>query len=130
MKKKEEKKQAKFFCESCGAEVKQNAKFCNYCGKFFSSVRCPKCGCTGRTDQFTKGCPSCGYAVTPQYMRLNPLNNTNSGYVNSKSKFNILKNNNPNRNSYHSNDSLPVWTYIVSIIALVSILFGMYSCLK
>ena len=38
------KKQAKFFCENCGEEVAQNARFCNKCGRFFSAVRCPQCG--------------------------------------------------------------------------------------
>ena len=47
---KNKSEQAKFFCESCGKEVKQNAKVCTYCGKFFSSVRCPNCGKTGSTS--------------------------------------------------------------------------------
>ena len=58
-------KKAKFFCEFCGNEVKQNDKVCTYCGKFFASVRCPNCGKTGRTEEFTHGCPACGYAVKP-----------------------------------------------------------------
>ena len=60
---KDKSKQAKFFCESCGAEVKASAKFCDNCGKFFASVRCPNCGKTGSTREFEKGCPDCGYAV-------------------------------------------------------------------
>ena len=39
-------RQAKFFCESCGAEVPHNSKVCINCGKFFASVRCPNCGKT------------------------------------------------------------------------------------
>ncbi|MDY2923913.1 MAG: zinc ribbon domain-containing protein [Treponema sp.] len=27
-------RKAKFFCENCGAEVPQNAKFCRNCGRF------------------------------------------------------------------------------------------------
>ena len=38
------KASAKFFCESCGAEVPRNARFCKKCGRFFASVRCPNCG--------------------------------------------------------------------------------------
>jgi predicted RNA-binding Zn-ribbon protein involved in translation (DUF1610 family) len=56
------KKQAKFFCESCGAEVPQNAKFCAKCGRFFVSVKCPCCGHIGPSTAFTAGCPKCGYA--------------------------------------------------------------------
>lgn len=54
---------AKFFCESCGAEVPANSKFCRHCGRFFSSVRCPVCGLTGSNEKFKNGCPSCGYAI-------------------------------------------------------------------
>ena len=59
------KKQAKFFCENCGEEVKQNARFCNKCGRFFSAVRCPACGKIGSSHAFTNGCPACGYADKP-----------------------------------------------------------------
>ena len=54
------KKQAKFFCENCGEEVAQNARFCNKCGRFFSAVRCPQCGKVGSSHSFVNGCPSCG----------------------------------------------------------------------
>ncbi|WP_191014861.1 zinc ribbon domain-containing protein [Treponema zioleckii] len=54
---------AKFFCESCGAEVPANSKFCRHCGRFFSSVRCPVCGLTGSNEKFKNGCPNCGYAI-------------------------------------------------------------------
>ena len=56
-------KTAKFFCENCGAEVSRNAKVCRHCGRFFSSVRCPQCGKTGTPEEFSKGCPACGYTV-------------------------------------------------------------------
>ena len=55
---------SKFFCENCGAEVKHNAKVCPYCGRFFSAVRCPRCGFTGDASMFRAGCPNCGYAGT------------------------------------------------------------------
>ena len=57
-------RQAKFFCESCGAEVPHNSKVCINCGKFFASVRCPNCGKTGNSSSFINGCPQCGYAVS------------------------------------------------------------------
>ncbi len=56
------KKQAKFFCENCGAEVGQNSRLCTQCGRFFAAVRCPACGKTGSSNAFIKGCPVCGYA--------------------------------------------------------------------
>lgn len=58
------KQNAKFFCESCGAEVPQNARCCRHCGRFFTSVRCPACGETGNPNKFAGGCPKCGYAFT------------------------------------------------------------------
>ena len=62
---KNKKKEAKFFCESCGSEVPRNSKTCPQCGKFFASVRCPQCGRTGSNEDFINGCPTCGYAVNP-----------------------------------------------------------------
>lgn len=51
-----------FFCESCGAEVKRNAKSCPECGSAFGSVRCPACDFIGEETLFKNGCPSCGYS--------------------------------------------------------------------
>lgn len=55
----------KFFCESCGEEVRQNAKLCPHCGRFFASVKCPSCGYSGDARVFKEGCPVCGYAFRP-----------------------------------------------------------------
>jgi len=63
------KKNAKYFCENCGAEVASKARFCPHCGKFFSAVRCPNCGHTGSVSEFKKGCPVCHYAVSESEMR-------------------------------------------------------------
>ena len=41
---KQSKAEAKFFCENCGTEVPGKARICPVCGKFFASVKCPKCG--------------------------------------------------------------------------------------
>jgi len=56
-------KKPHFFCESCGAEVRKDARVCPRCGRFFSSVKCPKCGYVGEADDFALGCPACGYAL-------------------------------------------------------------------
>jgi len=52
---------ARFFCESCGAEVSQTQKVCPSCGKTFTAVKCPQCGFEGGARQFARGCPQCGY---------------------------------------------------------------------
>jgi predicted RNA-binding Zn-ribbon protein involved in translation (DUF1610 family) len=57
------KKKPRFFCDGCGAEVTANAERCPRCGKFFASIRCPKCGFSGDTDTFGNGCPVCGYSA-------------------------------------------------------------------
>jgi rRNA maturation protein Nop10 len=56
-------KQQKFFCEFCKSEVPQNATTCAVCGRTFAAVKCPKCGKTGTADEFSNGCPFCGYAA-------------------------------------------------------------------
>lgn len=52
---------ARFFCESCGAEVRHSEKICPSCGKTFTAVRCPRCGFEGMSREFARGCPGCGY---------------------------------------------------------------------
>jgi predicted RNA-binding Zn-ribbon protein involved in translation (DUF1610 family) len=52
---------ARFFCESCGAEVRHSERKCPSCGKTFTAVRCPRCGFEGGAKQFARGCPECGY---------------------------------------------------------------------
>ena len=94
-------RKAKFFCENCGAEVPQNAKFCRNCGRFFASVRCPSCGFIGIADSFSKGCPSCGYADS-EHRKINP-----PSFSNKKVKS--------------GDASLPVWIYLFTIGALTGI---------
>jgi hypothetical protein len=52
---------ARFFCESCGAEVSHSEKVCPSCGRTFTAVKCPQCGFEGGAKQFARGCPQCGY---------------------------------------------------------------------
>lgn len=122
------KQKAKFFCESCGAEVASNAKVCTNCGKFFSSVRCPNCGKIGRTEDFISGCPDCGYAnipgVGPAYKKQSKNKNKSYGNI----FYDIFKTKKTNSAAYES--GLPLWVYIVSISVLVLIIIGLYSCLN
>jgi len=62
-------KAPRYFCEHCGLEVKRDAHVCPGCGRFFSSVKCPKCGYSGNAGKFRSGCPVCGYsgAVVDSY---------------------------------------------------------------
>ena len=55
-------KRPHYYCEGCGLEVRKDARICPRCGRFFSSVKCPRCGYVGKADDFAEGCPDCGYA--------------------------------------------------------------------
>ena len=123
------KKKARFFCENCQTEVKGNARFCGHCGRFFAAVKCPACGKTGASHAFANGCPQCGYAVSNSSSTETSksiLNDKKSVLkTNSKKNFNLKKlfsksNNNQEKN--YSEDSLPLWIYLVAIIFLVVIL--------
>ena len=68
-------KAPRFFCEHCGAEVGRDERACPECGRFFSAVRCPRCGFSGSAGKFADGCPVCGYsmpAVDRSYGRSSP----------------------------------------------------------
>jgi hypothetical protein len=56
----------RYFCEDCGKEVPRNSRRCPHCGKYFTSVQCPRCGHQGEGRTFEAGCPSCGYLRFPQ----------------------------------------------------------------
>ena len=118
--------EAKFFCENCGSEVPRKSRFCPVCGKFFASVRCPKCGHTGASEDFKKGCPECGYAV-----------NSNVSLAQNKDSDDLFENRNESKNKIILNKSnksgqdgsLPVWIYITSILVLIILIICLYSCL-
>jgi uncharacterized membrane protein YvbJ len=126
------KKHARFFCENCQTEVKGNARFCGHCGRFFAAVKCPACGKTGASHTFKNGCPQCGYAVgssnSTSAEQSNSFSNDkkSSSKKSSNKKFDIKKlfanSNNFNEKNY-SEDSLPLWIYLVAIVFLVVILF-------
>lgn len=135
--KKKKSKEAKFFCESCGSEVPRNSKTCPNCGKFFASVRCPQCGRIGSNEEFTNGCPTCGYAVNPDdgfgrngssasgLLGNSTKNKTGYGV---KGLLGLSKKTGNNKSGYVES-SLPWWVYIVSILILLALVAGLYSCL-
>lgn len=119
-------KEAKFFCESCGSEVPRKSRFCPVCGKFFASVRCPKCGHTGASEDFKTGCPECGYAVNSNTSLSHDKDSDILSSINNKYKNNISSN---KSNKAGQDGSLPVWIYIVSILILIILIICLYSCL-
>ena len=90
------KKAPKFFCENCGEEVKENAKICTHCGKFFTNIRCPKCFHQGDSREFKNGCPECGYSNNKN--NFNKNNSTKHTYV-CFSAENFKKNSNTTNSS-------------------------------
>jgi len=116
------KQAAKFFCESCGAEVAGNSKFCKNCGRFFASVRCPICGETGSNEKFKNGCPNCGYTVPK----------TNS--KNEKNKLSRTVRNNfisaIDSKNKKTDGSLPIWSYFLILLVFLLISIATYYYLK
>lgn len=107
-KKEKSNKKAKFFCEYCNSEVKDNSTYCQICGKYFISVKCPKCGQIGEQKLFSNGCPSCGYASNKTIEKKiiqKPMTVSNLA---KKDDFN--------------NDCLPMWLYAVIIGFLIGLL--------
>lgn len=121
--------EAKFFCENCGSEVPRKSRFCPVCGKFFASVRCPKCGHTGASEDFRKGCPECGYAVNSNVSLAQNKDSDDlfENYNESKNKIILNKSNKSNKSG--QDGSLPVWIYITSILVLIILIICLYSCL-
>ena len=62
----------RYYCEACGKEVPPRSLRCPHCGKYFSSVQCPRCGHRGEDRDFDAGCPSCGYMRLP-HSDLSPI---------------------------------------------------------
>jgi predicted nucleic acid-binding Zn ribbon protein len=96
-------KKPRFFCDNCGAEVDRNTKICPKCGRFFSSVRCPRCGFAGAEKLFASGCPVCGYSVPSA-----PPKNSPRATAKKEPK--------------KVTDALPLWVYILTALAVIGAL--------
>lgn len=129
---KSKKPAAKYFCENCSHEVQANARFCPHCGKFFSSVRCPKCGQLGTVKDFKNGCPKCHYSMTTEELYGIPNSDTSSDgrkhKLSRKSKTRIKKAFKAHGEKIRSIDAgVPMWLFVVLfcvLIALVAIIFN------
>ncbi len=122
------KKQAKFFCEFCDTEVPFNARFCPKCGHFFLAVRCPACGKTGDQDEFTNGCPQCGYAfdgspvkpfITPKTDDSANTKKTSQKNLFQKREFSSYTDTNSKKRK--NDDALPAWIYIATFAVFAGI---------
>ncbi|MCF0241198.1 MAG: zinc ribbon domain-containing protein [Treponema sp.] len=125
---KEKLHKAKFYCENCGYEVPQNAKFCSKCGKFFTFVRCPSCQYTSESRKFTNGCPKCGYAVKPYGGIFDAGHNHSKksaiSHVSTRASFS------PFSSSKSKSDSnVPFWFLIVAVVVLIAVILLFYSCI-
>ncbi|MCL2792392.1 MAG: hypothetical protein FWD87_04805 [Spirochaetaceae bacterium] len=89
-----------FVCQNCGKTVPASRGKCPHCGRFFKGVRCPKCFYVGESDDFLKGCPSCGYLE-------DEMNNANSSEAKKKDK---------------NSSRLPLWFLLLSSGFLVIII--------
>jgi len=121
------KQKAKYFCENCGAEVSSNARFCPKCGKFFSSVRCPKCGFTGDVKTFINGCPQCGYAMpAATFLPQNEKNDKKKrlSWKSQKKITNAFETyHDKNGASSQTSEDAPQWVLVLSLCILAFMLF-------
>lgn len=104
----EKKKSPRFFCDGCGREVDASDERCPSCGKFFASIRCPKCGFTGDQGVFLSGCPVCGYSAPKD----------GQDYKNKKTGLGQTERGFAGGEVSSANAPLPQWLYIL-VCALV-----------
>jgi Double zinc ribbon len=95
-----------YYCEGCGAEVRKDARVCPRCGRFFSSVKCPRCGYVGQADDFVRGCPTCGYAEAPN---ASP---------------------DPIRPLPPEALPLPWWAFVAAAVVIVALVFALFQSLR
>ncbi|MDR2177536.1 MAG: hypothetical protein LBP20_05780 [Treponema sp.] len=117
-------KKPHFFCDNCGAEVEMSAKNCPACGRFFASVRCPKCGFTGKDEDFIRGCPVCGYSTVPG----GPAANGGGKHeANSKKSVSRSRGRTTPRKAAFTP---PFWLYLFAALTLICALTILYNVLR
>jgi hypothetical protein len=102
----------RFFCEHCGKEVPREAEKCASCGRYFSSVRCPKCGFAGAQNLFSDGCPVCAYSAPPPPGR-------DAGEAPFQERLPALP-----------AGTLPSWVYLVTLAALAAVIAAAVGLLR
>jgi hypothetical protein len=103
-------KATKYFCEHCGREVNGRARICPFCGRFFSSVKCPRCGYSGESTEFLEGCPACGYGVPKKTVSDDAIGRP--------------------RGPSGLNEKLPTWVYLIALAALLVALALLFVFIK
>jgi uncharacterized membrane protein YvbJ len=98
---------ARFICEHCGAVVRRDSKSCPKCGRPFANILCPACGFEGEERLFSAGCPACGY--------------TSGNPGNATAKAAVPKQRKRPAPGFAAGE-LPVWTYILGVLAFVGVL--------
>jgi len=63
-------------CKSCGAELKENVKFCPQCGAKIEPDVCPKCNTPLKSG--ANFCPQCGTKINVQANNISPVKNVPS----------------------------------------------------
>jgi uncharacterized membrane protein YvbJ len=115
-------KKPRFFCDNCGAEVAMSAKSCPQCGRFFASVRCPKCGFTGKDEDFVRGCPVCGYSALP-----GDPGNALTAKVGGNIKKNVPW---EPKQPREAGGPLSFWMYLFAALILIFVLALLYNLLR
>ncbi|MDR2632651.1 MAG: hypothetical protein LBC51_03395 [Treponema sp.] len=106
----------RFFCDNCGIEVAREAQGCPRCGKSFVSVRCPACGFNGSLDCFKDCCPVCGYSAPGEGA-------SGKRAPSPGAPAQIL-------HYEQESESLPLWVYIVTGLALIGTLVVVFFTFK
>jgi uncharacterized membrane protein YvbJ len=101
-------KTPRFFFDICGHEVGNDIKTCPYCGRYFASIRCPKCGFSGEDSLFVNGCPSCGYSASP--------------VPEAQKALKTPKKKRSRKKKTPTEEPLPSWVYLVLIASLFAVI--------
>jgi hypothetical protein len=92
--------------------VGRDERACPECGRLFTSVLCPTCGYSAEPSKFIDGCPVCGYSgpVNAAGLDKPPLGNLRPA-------------------GNRAAAPLPLWTWLVAILALGAAILGLISIL-
>jgi hypothetical protein len=98
------------------------AASCPRCGRFFASVRCPKCGFSGKDEDFAQGCPVCGYSTPPT----GAFSSTAPGKPGPARAGKIP----PKGKGGGETGPLSLWIYLLASLILICVLALLYNVLR